>query len=265
MDNNKWCILGNDSRSNCLREMYKKENKNMESYEKADVIIGPVPFSSDGIKINGELINCKDLFLSMKNTKKRLYTGAISEEIKDKLINENIEFYDMLKDESVAILNAIPTSEGAILAAMQMTKFTLNSSNVLVLGYGKIGKVLSKMLNGIGARVFCEARNEKDIAFIKAMGYNSVILEELDIFLPKMDIIFNTIPNLILDERRLKLLKNKCCIIDLASNPGGIDFLKAKELGINTTWNLGIPAKVAPYTSAKYLKKYIDKQERKKG
>lgn len=69
----------------------------------------------------------------------------------------------------------------------------------------------------------------------------------------KYDIIFNTIPSIILDEQRLKLLKKNAIIIDLASNPGGIDFTKAKELGINARLELGLPGRVAPITSAEYI------------
>ena len=73
----------------------------------------------------------------------------------------------------------------------------------------------------------------------------------------KYDIIFNTIPSLILDEQKLKLLKKNAVIIDLASKPGGVDFNKAKELNIKTIWALALPGKVAPVTSAKYLQECI--------
>lgn len=98
---------------------------------------------------------------------------------------------------------------------MNMTNFTIHKSNVLVMGYGNIGKILSKMLYGIGAKVYCEARNKKDIAFIEAMGYNSINLQEINNYLGKMDIIFNTIPSLILDKERLKLVKKNVQLLIL--------------------------------------------------
>ena len=97
-----------------------------------------------------------------------LYAGAISNNMKNKLKKASIKFFDVLNQEGVSILNAIPTAEGAISVAMNMTNFTIHKSNVLVMGYGNIGKILSKMLYGIGAKVYCEARNKKDIAFIEA-------------------------------------------------------------------------------------------------
>ena len=63
---------------------------------------------------------------------------------------------------------------------MEETQRTLHGSNVLVMGFGRIGKVLAKMLDGIGAKVYCEARKNEDISWIKAYGYNPIHLNDLD-------------------------------------------------------------------------------------
>ena len=114
------------------------------------------------------------------------------------------------------------------------------------------------MLLGIGANVYCEARNKKDLALIKALGYNSIDLRDLDKDLPKFDYVFNTIPYLILDEIRLANLKKDVYLIDLASKPGGIDFDYAKSNGMNVTHALALPSKVAPKTAALYFKQKIE-------
>lgn len=255
----KICVLGTDDRSKFLRKLYLDEVGKLYSFDSADVIIGPTPFSKDDVKVNGESLICDELIEILKNSSKVLYAGSISNNLKTKLKRKKVNFFDILEQDGVAILNAIPTAEGAISVAMNITDCTIHNSNSLILGYGNIGKILSKMLYGIGANVYCEARNKKDIAFINAMGYNSISLEEIDKYLSNMDIIFNTIPSLILDEKRLKLLKPDCAIIDLASSPGGVDFSAAKELNINTTWSLALPTKIAPKTAALYQKNIIDK------
>jgi dipicolinate synthase subunit A len=158
-----------------------------------------------------------------------------------------------MKLEELTVLNAIPTAEGAIQLAMQNSLVTLHDSNCLVLGFGRIGKILSKMLNGIGAKVYCEARKDQDIAWIKSYGYNAIKLDELDGSLNKFDFIFNTIPYLILDKKKLSIVKKDCLLIDLASKPGGIDFKEAENLGIQCLWALALPGKVAPKTAAKYI------------
>lgn len=257
-DERLFCVLGNDDRSKYIRTIYKEEGKSIVSYEKANIVIGPTPFSKDDVKVNGESLECDELIKNLSNTDKVLYAGSISKKMKCKLKKSKVNFFDLLDENNVAVLNAIPTAEGAISTAIEMTDFTLHGANCLVLGYGKIGKILCKMLNGIGANVYCEARKKEDLAFIKAMGYNSISLERLDDYLNRMDIIFNTIPSMILDEHRLQCLKKDCAIIDLASSPGGVDFPKAKELKLNTVWALALPTKVAPFTAAVYLKNTVD-------
>ncbi|MEG2485083.1 MAG: dipicolinate synthase subunit DpsA [Clostridia bacterium] len=250
-------ILGKDSRSLRLKEMYKKEEKTVDKIESAEIVVCPMPLSRNGSTVDTEDITCDQLIQMCKG--KKVFSGAISKEMKSKFEGEKIDYVDMLDLEEVAILNSIPTAEGAISIAMEMTDFTLHDSNCLVMGYGRIGKVLAKMLSGVGANVYCEARSEKDLASINVMKYMSVRLNELKNCLPKMDIIFNTVPNLLLKEEEIQLLRKSSVIIDLASKPGGVDQNAASKAGINTVWALGLPGKVAPYTAAKYLKNTIDK------
>ena len=160
--------------------------------------------------------------------------------------------------EEFSVMNAIATSEGAIKKAIEMTDITLNNSNILILGYGRIGKILAQNLSGFGANIYCEARKKKDIALIKSMGYNEVDLKDLDNVLPQIDIIFNTIPSMMLDKDRLDLLKKDVCIIDLASVPGGIDFEYSASKNMNVCWYLAIPSKDSPYSAALYIKDTLD-------
>lgn len=113
------------------------------------------------------------------------------------------------------------------------------------------------MLFGLGAKVYCEARKTSDLAWIRAYGYEPIELKNLRQYLSEFDIIINTIPVLILGEDYLKDLNKDCLIIDLASNPGGVDKAVAKKLGIKTIWALSLPGKVAPITSAQFIKDTI--------
>ena len=140
---------------------------------------------------------------------------------------------------------------------MEETQRTVHGSNVLVMGFGRIGKVLAKMLDGIGAKVYCEARKNEDISWIKAYGCNPNHLNNLDEYLDKFDIIINTIPFQILDEQKLNLVKDDLVIIDLASNPGGVDRKAARDKNLKVIWALSLPAKVAPLTSAEFIKETL--------
>lgn len=183
-----------------------------------------------------------------------MIAGNINNEILKNAESEDVKVIDLLKREELAVLNTISTAEGAIQIAMEETSRTIHGSNVLVMGFGRIGKILAKMLNGIGAKVYCEARKNEDFAWIKAYGYNLVPLKNLKNEISKFDIIINTIPSMILTREYLERVNKEALIIDVASMPGGVDNIVAKELGIRTILALSLPGKVAPITSAEFIK-----------
>jgi dipicolinate synthase subunit A len=140
---------------------------------------------------------------------------------------------------------------------MEEMPITLHNCNALILGYGRVGKTLAKALQGLGVNVYVEARMYADLAWIKSFGYKPVLLNELQTIVKDMDVLFNTIPTIILNNDILKALSSDCLIIDLASKPGGVDFDKAKEIGLKAIWALSLPGKVAPVTAAEFMRDTI--------
>ena len=228
-----------------------------EAVAASKVVVGPIPLSSDRRRLSTPFgrnnVELPDFVEALKG--KYLIAGNIG--IKDELEANEVQYTDLLKREEFSVLNTIATAEGTIQIAMEETQRTVHGSNVLVMGFGRIGKVLAKMLDGIGAKVYCEARKNEDISWIKAYGYNPIHLNDLNENLNKFDIIINTIPFQILDEERLELVRKEAIIVDLASNPGGVDRKAAREKGLKVIWALSLPAKVAPLTSAEFIKETL--------
>ncbi len=150
-------------------------------------------------------------------------------------------------------VNAIPTSEGAIMLAMEEMPTTIYGSNVLLTGFGRISKVMARSLTAMGAKVCVAARKFSDIEWAKIYGCESLHFNNLEERLPEFDIIFNTVPVTLFEEKWLKKIKKDCLIIDLASKPGGIDFNLAGKLGLKAIWALSLPGKVAPVTAGKMI------------
>lgn len=232
-----------------------------ELVNSSEIIIGPVPMTNDAENLSAPFaegkISINELLQKMANKNKTFLAGQLSEKIINSFQENNITYIDLLKREELVVLNTIATAEGAIQITMENTQRTIHGSNVLIMGFGRVGKVLAKMLDGIGAKVSCEARKNSDIAWIKAYGYNPIHLSELESELGNYDIIINTIPFQILDENRLKYIKKDCTIVDLSSNPGGVDRRAARNLGIKLIWALSLPGKVAPMTSAEFIKETL--------
>ena len=228
--------------------------------ELSDIIICPIPFSKDGKNVyslfSSKKIPIDELMKHSKN--KMLITGSISNENVIQGEKNNIKVIDIMKDESLAVLNTIATAEGTIEIAINKSKKTIQGSKVLILGYGRVAKVVALKFSALSADVTCAVRKPEAFAWIEVNGYKSVNINEIGENLSEYDIIINTPPTMILTKERLKYVKRNCLVIDLASYPGGVDFEIAKELGINYEWALGLPGKVAPITAAEHIKKTLD-------
>lgn len=269
-------MIGGDLRNRYLMKLFKRKGYEVSTYglmeeetdsfdnvvKQCDYIVSGTPFSRDNYRIQAPFSKNEILIeelLNFMTKEKILFAGSMKEEVKSFLQSSWIRYYDFLEDERTTILNVIPTVEGAIELAIQKMDCTLFDSNILVLGYGRIGKYLSRVLRSFGAEITVAARKESDLTWIKLDGNRAISYAELDPELSKFDLIFNTVPTLLIQEKQIRLLKKSCCIIDLASKPGGVDFESAKKYGIDAELALGLPGKVAPQSAAKYMFEFFEK------
>ena len=158
-------------------------------------------------------------------------------------------FVDYSEREDFKIKNAVPTSEGAIALAMKELDVTLYGAKAVVVGYGRIGKYLSSALRDLGASVTVIARSPESRAYAESNRIETVGFESTKIALSKADVVFNTVPTIVIGERELSVMKPNGIIIDLASLPGGVDESAARNYGINFLRALSLPGKVAPTTA----------------
>ena len=224
--------------------------------EKAQVIIGPVPFSSNEDFIYAPFAHDKIMIDDlMKTNKGKIFiSGSIKDNLRKQLDEKYMEVIDIMKRDDLAILNTIATAEGTIEVAIKNTDKILQGSRVLILGFGRVGKIVANKFSKMSAIVTCAARKVSDLAWIKAYGYNSLNINDMLYDLKEFDIIINTVPQTILRERELKHIDAEALIIDLASSPGGIDGKIAKSMGLNFIWALALPGRIAPSSSAKFIK-----------
>lgn len=279
----KFLILGGDLRSIKLAEMLAEDGNKIYSYgqemsdelqenskvekclnlksalEKADIIIAPIPLSSDGIQINTpfskEKIFIKDILKGGKS--KIIIGGSIQNEIYKALKEKYINVIDVMRREELAVLNTIATAEGTIEVAIKNTEKILQGSKVLILGFGRVAKIVASKFKNLSADVTCAARKVTDLAWIQAYGYNCLNINDMIFELKNFDIIINTVPQMIIKEKELKHMNPKVLLIDLASIPGGMDSKMAINMGIKFIWALALPGKVAPITSAQFIKETI--------
>lgn len=149
-----------------------------------------------------------------------------------------------------SIAYAVPTAEGAIQIAMEQTDVTLHGLPVLVIGYGRIGSVLANKLSALGVQVTVSARSCRDIARIEAAGMAAVDTRRLTEILDGFPLVFNTVPAAVLGAAELAKLPAESLVIDLASQPGGIDLAATPPAGVRVIHALSLPGKAAPVTAS---------------
>lgn len=176
--------------------------------------------------------------------------GLVSPEVRQAGEERGLQVFDYYAREECMVANAVPTAEGAVQAAMEHLPFTLHSARVLVLGFGRVGKLTAHRMRALGARVTVAAKGYEDLAWAAAYNYESIRLEELTCELGGFQLIVNTIPAQVLDVRRLAWVDPQVFILDLASAPGGVDRIRGEELGLRILQAPGLPGQTAPVTAA---------------
>ncbi len=224
----------------------------------SDYVILPLPVTYDGETLNAPFsksqIKLYDLMREL--TDKTVFCGGINSLSPLIPENTNIKLKDYYAREEFQILNALATAEGAINIALSEFLGTIHSSRCLIVGYGRIGKVLSKILKDMGANVTVSARKPSDLAWIEVMGYESINTNNMPQKLD-YDLIFNTVPFKIFNRENLLKCSYETKIIDLSSKPGGVDFELAEFLGIKAIHALGLPGKFSPIKAGDIIKRTI--------
>lgn len=234
-----------------------------EAVLSSNIVIGPIPLSSDNCNIpaltSSSDLNLEDL-LKLLHSGQLLFAGMISDSVCLRCKEKQVECYDFMKEDSVAIENGISTAEGAIMEAIAKSKGNMHKAPTLVLGFGRCAKVLAQKLKGLDADVTICARKEADLAYADALGFDFCHLSDLSNQLECFEYIFNSIPTPILTRDLLCLIPKDTTIIDIASPPGGLDYEAARQLGLNYSHSLGIPGKVSPKSSGIILADYVLKK-----
>ena len=237
-----------------LNEWKAPGNGPLDRAASAEAVILPLPLcKGDGV------LNCQEdpmptaeLFRRL-DPAQRILAGQIRPQQRREAEDRGLLLEDYFLREELTVANAAATAEGAVQTAMERLDRTLLGMRCLVLGFGRIGKLLSLRLQGLGARVTAAARKPADLAWIRAMGMEALDISQLDGNLSGFGAVFNTVPAMILTSGLLAQLPWDCLCVDLASTRG-IDLLAAEALGLPGVWAKSLPGRLAPRTAAAIIR-----------
>lgn len=209
----------------------------------SDVIVFPIPTIKKGrLNIEG---GPSDLL--PEEIIKRAQKNVLSVTCNYK--TENYKFFDLAHRDDFAYLNAVPTAEGAIRLAIDNSDRSISEQEILITGFGRVGKILADRLRGLGCDVTVSARSLKDIYYARALNLKTLPLCILAESIDRFDIIFQTVPTEILNEKYLKNMNEHGKIIELSSAMKGTDLIYAKAHGIEVIDGTALPEKTAPFTA----------------
>ena len=203
------------------------------------------PYSSVDIPVDDEFI------ISLIN--KNVYGGLMNKLVMTSDLWSMVNWGDYYLREELAISNAVPTAEGAVALAVTEYEGMLCGSKCLITGFGRIGKILTRLLTGMGARVTVAARKAKDFAMIRGMGAEYVSYSQIH---EGYDVIFNTVPEVVLTDKIISYQHNNTIIIELATLPGGVDRKSAATRGVRVDAQ-SLPGKFAPKAAGEFIKEAV--------
>lgn len=221
----------------------------------AAAVVLPLPVSRDGKRVNAPGVKDAPTLLAIERMadKDTLIMGG--------MINGDDFAAHTVRDyyarEDLVLYNTLPTAEGALAIAMNELPTTIHGTHTLVMGFGRVGKALCRLLKGFGADVVVATRNPTERAMCEILGISTLEYSALDESIGDFGLIFNTVPKVLLTEGLLQKVGDGVPVIDLATHPGGVDAEAAKALGKKLIWALSLPGKVAPVTAGEYIHKAI--------
>jgi len=273
-------IIGGDKRNANLKHLLEEDGHSVKAYgfskykesiventsnledavEGSKYIIAGIPFTSDNNLIVSPFSNmnirAEDLINTL-SSEQILIAGAINKEIYKMAEDRNISILDILKHEQMSLLNAIPTAEGVIKIIIEETDITISGSNVMVIGYGRIGKILCKMLNGMGANVSVVVNTYISKAEAEGLGQKVIMYDDINSYLPDMNTIVNTVPSTVIDKNNFIYIQETSLVVDIASPPFGVNYGDSKNYSIKVLWARSLPGKVAAKSAAMYIRDTI--------
>lgn len=157
----------------------------------------------------------------------------------------HMRLHDYAKDETFLLANADLTAEAAVSLLLRRMERPLAGSEILLCGFGRIGKLLSRRLAALGAHVTVAARSAQARALARILGYPSEPAVRLP-GLSRFDAVVNTVPAHIIPDAAEA--RPSCVLLELASSPGGFgDAAKAHPGYILAR---GLPGVYAPAAAA---------------
>lgn len=217
MKHEKWLFIGTDPRLAVCQALMSKEGKTCKlvqtdtfTEEVASVLHHFQP--TQIVFPIGQM--AQSIPTDLLTAKPTLYVGNVSEQWLAPFQNAHFTIRHYLQEPLFVWENAHLTAEAFVKEFYKETKRSVKNNHFYVAGFGRVGKMVAQLIQGMQGNVTIVARDEEQLAEAKMTRYDTLAIHnKLQV---EESYIVNTIP--------AKWLKNDqdhpLFIFDLASSPG---------------------------------------------
>ncbi len=179
------------------------------------LLLLPIPTTRDKEYITGTSRGLSELYPLC--TQGALVAGyGIPSDVREKMESLGARVFDAGLDEQFLLANAELSARGALAYLLTDTPLDITDMSIGVIGYGRIGRELSRLLLFLGAHLTVYTKRASLAADLAALGIDAEVISQ-DTDLAELDAVFNTAPESIISVERIAALPEKTRIIDLAS------------------------------------------------
>lgn len=277
----KVALVGGDRRSALLAQLLWRDGHRVRCYalEKAllpaeiprdsclpaalygaDAVILPVPAEKGPLlntPLSAQNLTLEELWDNLW-PEQWVFGGGFGEASAARALQGGQILCDLLRRPGFVTGNAALTAEAAVGILIRESEGSLRHSRCLLLGCGRIGKLLARKLAGLGADVTVMARKAADRALVAELGYTPLEPEALEGRIGDFDLIVNTVPARVLSDAALCCVAPEALLLELASPPGGFNRDLARNIGLRALIAPGLPGQYSPLAAARLMRREIE-------
>ena len=223
-------------------------------------LVLPLPMSRDGETVDAPrrshpaaLSELAELLQSGQTVFAGMPDPAWREDVECK----GVKLYDYYQNEALLFANAAATAEGVLFEVIGATDTTICGSSFLITGYGRTASAIAPRIRALGGKVTVAARAEKDRIRAESDGCKAVPLYEMEAELPRCDVLINTVPAQLVEEKHLLRMKRDALVLEIASAPYGTEEETVRQCGLRYLKTPGLPGRLSPRSAGEAIARAI--------
>ena len=235
--------------------------------EDCERLVLPLPLSRDGETVYApqrSLPAALPELAELLQKGQTVFVGMPGPDWYETVKSKGVKLYDYYENEALLLANAAATAEGVLFELIGATDTTVCGSSFLITGYGRTAAALAPRLRALGGRVTVAARSENDRIRAESHGCKAIPLYEMEEELPQCDVLVNTVPARILEEKHLLRMKRDALLLEIASAPYGADEEAIRQSGLRYLKAPGLPGRLSPASAGEAIAQAVLSYERGK-